>query len=149
MKNVICTLLTLVVFGFSAYAQKRTVPEKAKAAFQQKYPGVKKVKWSQENEKEWEAEFKMNGKRYSSNFSSEGEWLEFEYRIKKSQIPELIKQTLDSEFSGYKIEKAEISQTSKGKLYEVELEKGKSEIEAVINTDGKVVKQEPLKEDND
>jgi hypothetical protein len=80
-----------------------------------------------EDEKEWEAEFKLEGKEYSANFLTNGTWKETEYEIKKSDIPEAIKQTLAQDFDGYNMEEAELSETAEGKHYEVAVEKGEVE----------------------
>jgi len=143
MKNVFLMIAVVAVFGFTACAQtNKEVPAKVSTAFAQKFPDAKKVKWDKENATEWEAEFKMNGKEYSANFNADGAWMETEYEINKKEIPAAVKQTLDGEFAGYKIEEAEISETAAGKVYEFELEKGKMEVEVAIGPDGKVVKKE-------
>lgn len=141
--------MILAVFSFSACGQNKEVPAKIKTAFEQKFPNAQKVKWDKENETEWEAEFKMNGKEFSANFSSDGEWMETEYKIEKSEIPQIVKQTLDNEFAGYKIEEAEISETTDGKVYEFALEKDETEMEVAISPDGKVVKKEVKKEEDE
>lgn len=123
------------------------VPEKVKASFSKKFPNVKEVKWDKENETEWEAEFKMNGKKYSANFTPDGVWKETEYEIKYAEVPEVVKQKLKTEFNGYDIEEAEIAETKDGKVYEFALEKGKTELEVAISPDGKVLKKEEKKED--
>ena len=133
----------------TACGQKTNVPAKVKTAFEQKFPTAKKVKWDKENEIEWEAEFKMNSKEYSANFNSDGKWMETEYEIKKSDIPSAVKSSLDSDFKGYKIEEAEISETADGKVYEFELEKGKTDIEVAISTDGSILKKEEKKENDE
>ena len=101
-----------------------------------------KVKWNKENAKEWEAEFKMNGKEYSANFAPDGTWKETEYEIKKSDIPAAVKQAFDNEFAGYDIEEAEVSETADGKVYEFELKKDETEVEVAISPDGKIIKKE-------
>lgn len=108
----------------------------------QKFPDAKSVKWDKENETDWEAEFKLNGEEYSANFSTDGVWKETEHEIEKTAIPANVKQTLDNEFSGYKIEESEISETAEGSVYEFELEKDKVKMEVTVSPDGKVVKKE-------
>jgi sulfur carrier protein ThiS len=121
-------------------------PEKAVIAFNLKFPRAKKVSWDKENATEWEAEFKMDGKEYSANFKANGTWMETEYKIKKSEIPVAVKQTLNTQFAGYDIEKAEVSEKSDGTVYEIHLEKGDTETEVAILLDGKVVKKESKNE---
>lgn len=140
--------MILAVFSFSACGQKKDVPAKIKTAFEQKFPKATKVKWDKEKEAEWEAEFKMNGQEYSANFNSDGSWKETEYEIEKSAIPKKVKQTLNNEFAGYDIEETEISETTDEKVYEFALEKDETDIEVAISPDGRLVKKEVKKEDD-
>jgi hypothetical protein len=107
-----------------------------------KFPTFKKVSWDEEEEGEWEAEFKLKGVEYSANFLEDGTWMETEHEIKKSAIPAIIKNTLANEFAGHKIDEAEVSETVEGMYYEFELEKSKHEMEVSIDMNGKVIKQE-------
>ncbi len=148
MKNLILISIIIAVFSFSACGRKENAPETVKTAFAKKFPTAKKIKWDKENATEWEAEVKMNGKEFSANFASDGTWMETEYEIKKKEIPAAVKQTLDSEFAGYWIEEAELSETAEGQVFEFELEKDDIEMEVAISPDGTVVKTE-VKEKHD
>lgn len=142
MKTLKLIVVAFAAISINACAQKPNVPENINKAFTQKFPDAKSVKWDKENETEWEAEFKLNSEEYSANFTTDGVWKETEHEIEKSAIPANVKQTLDNEFAGYKIEEAEISETAKGQVYEFELEKDKTNIEVAVSPDGKVVKKE-------
>lgn len=137
------------VLILSQACAQTNAPTEVTTAFSQKFPTAKKVKWDKENETEWEAEFKMNGKEFSANFTSEGIWKETENEISEAEIPLAVKQTLESEFAGYKIEESEISETAAGKVYEFALEKDESELEVGIAPDGKVLKKEVKNEDEE
>lgn len=140
-------VVAFVAMSIGACANMQNVPDKVSKAFSQKFPNAQKVKWDKENNTEWEAEFKLNGEEYSANFSTDGVWKETEHEIEQSAIPVNVKQILDTEFAGYDIEEAEISETAEGTLYEFELEKGESNIEVAISPEGKVVKKEVKEED--
>ena len=60
-----------------------------------------------------------------------------------------MKKTLDTEFAGFKIDEAEISESAEGTFYEFELEKGKVEKEVTIDASGKVIKQENSTEEGE
>lgn len=132
----------MAVVSLSACGQNNVVPAKVKTALEQKFPNAQKVKWNKENETEWEAEFKLNGEKYSANYSTDGIWKETEHEIENSAIPANVKQSLDTEFAGYKIEEAEISETANGSVYEFAVEKDETTMEVAISPDGKVVKKE-------
>jgi uncharacterized membrane protein YkoI len=149
MKTLNLIVVAFAALSFTACAQKTTAPENVAKAFTQKFPDAKSVKWDKENDTEWEAEFKLNGEEYSANFSTDGTWKETEHEIEKSDVPANVKQTLDSEFVGYKIEEAEISETAEGSVYEFELEKGETEMEVAISPDGKVVEKEVKAEEEE
>lgn len=144
MKKSGIAVAVLLTAAFQVNAQD--VPQKVKEEFGKKFPNAQKVKWDKENDTEWEAEFKMNGKEYSANFTNDGTWKETEQEIKVSELPDAVKKTLEKEFAGYKIEEAEISETPQGTFYEVEVEKGKQEFEVLLSKDGKVLKKEEEKE---
>lgn len=142
MKTLKLFVIAFLAISINACAQKTNVPENVNKAFTQKFPDAKSVKWDKENDTEWEAEFKLNGEDYSANFSTAGVWKETEHEIEISAIPAPVKQTLDSEFAGYKIKEAEISETAEGGVYEFALEKDETEMEVAISPDGKVVKKD-------
>jgi len=145
MKKSIFIAIAAAAISTVAYGQKKeseVAPKTVETAFQQKFPTAQKVKWEKENDAEWEAEFKLDGKEYSANFSIDGTWKETEHEIAKSEIPSAVQNTLNTEFAGYKIEESEISETSEGTAYEFELEKGKSEMEVTIDANGNVLKKQ-------
>lgn len=139
---------TVIGMGIFAFGTIDDAPQKVRKAFAKKFPNIKKVKWEKESDTEWEGEFKMKGIEYSANFLQDGTWQETEHEIKKKSIPANIKTTLQTEFSDYEIEEAEISETKDGSVYEFELEMGEEELEVVIDTNGRVLKKEILKETN-
>lgn len=150
MKNVFLVFTLVAIFTLNACSQDaKEVPAAVKTAFSQKFPDASKVKWSMENKTEWEAEFKMNGKEYSANFDTDGNWMETEYEVGMEDLPEAVRSTLKNEFVGYEIEEMEISQTVDGELYEFEIEKDGKEMEIAIDQSGKVVKKEQEEEDED
>ncbi|TFH49971.1 MAG: hypothetical protein E4G92_00935 [Bacteroidia bacterium] len=150
MKTSVLIMSAAFVLSISACGQTaKDVPAGVATAFSQKFPKASKVEWGRENDKEWEAEFKIDGKEYSANFDNEGTWMETEYEISAREVPAAVKSTLDKEFTGFKIEVSEISETSDGKVYEFVLEKGETSIEAAIDPDGKVLSREEMKEENE
>ncbi len=134
-------------FSLNAIGQTdKNVPANIKTAFAQKFPKATKVVWSKENDKEWEAEFKMDNKEYSANFDENGLWKETEYEISLTDIPEVVNSTLFKEFAGCKISESAISETTDGKVYEFEIKKDGKKVEVSIDINGKVLKQEQGKE---
>lgn len=116
------------------------IPEKISTAFSKKFPAARRVTWDKENEHEWEIEFRMGKMKYSAKYDNEGNWLETEYEIAKAEIPMAIIHTLNTQFDGYKIEEAEISETAAGKVYEFALEKDEAEVEAAFSVSGMLIR---------
>jgi uncharacterized membrane protein YkoI len=152
MNKYLVTAAIGLLFSASAFAQEsseKAIPVAVKTAFSQKFPTAKKVNWDLESATEWEAEFKQDGKEYSVSFSLDGTWLKTEQEIKKSDLPEVIKQTLAKDFDGFRIEEAEISQTPEGSVYEVKVEKGEEEWELVFDANGKLIEKKAIEEDDE
>ena len=121
MNKYLATVSVGLLLSASVFAQelaRKAIPAAVKNAFSQKFPTAKKVNWDLESATEWEAEFKQGGKEYATNLSVNGTWQETEQNLKNADLPEAIKQTLAKEFDKFKIEEAEISQTSEGSVYE-------------------------------
>ena len=139
--------LVSVFFAFAPAGQK--APKKVTDAFAKMFPTAKQVRWDMENAKEWEAEFKMNGEEYSANFLADGTWKETEHEIETSQLPQHLSMQIKKEYPDYKIDESEISETSKGTMYEVMLEKGEMRMEIVANKKGTIVSHKSAKEDDE
>lgn len=147
LKFILAAFLVTTMFAFTSKDDK--APQKVKESFNKKFPKAKKVKWDKESDTEWEAEFKMNRTEYSANFLSDGTWQETEHEIKVKEVPQNIMSSFKKAFPDYQIEEAEISETTKGLVYEFAIEKGETEMEIAITTNGKIVKQEVKTEDTE
>lgn len=140
MKTTMFLLSVFLILSFPVRGQNgQNVPEAVKTAFAKQFPNATNIKWSKENDREWEAEFKTDGKAYSANFNSEGKWLETEYKISSNEIPATVLSAIAKEFAGYKTEESEVSETAKGKVYEFILSKGEEKIEAAFRPDGNLL----------
>jgi hypothetical protein len=137
MKTTILGLAAILLTSFTACGQSgKDVPATVKSAFTQKFSKATNVKWGRENDKEWEAEFKIDGKDYSANFDSTGVCMETEYKINAKEIPVSVISSIAKEFAGFKTDESEVSETVKGKVYEFVLSKGKEKMEAAFTNDG-------------
>jgi len=133
-------MLFLGVFFFSkADAQ---VPEIVNSSFLKKYPDAANIKWQQESETEWEANYKWNGKFYSSNYSTNGAWLETESPITFVALPEKVKTAFNAEHKAEKVKSVMIIETAAGQTkYEIEVRKGVRPTEYFYSADGVVIKK--------
>ena len=141
---VICSFF---VVGVSAVNQKdEKIPAKAKSGFAVKFPSAQKVKWSVEKPGEFEAEFTMNKLETSALFDAKGNLLETETEINAKELPSAVKATLAKDFAEYKFDEIEKVIDSKGvTTFEMEAAKGKDKLEISFDTNGKLLKKEPLR----
>ena len=140
----------LVSGALPAQKLKETeVPQPVKVSFVKNFPNIKSVKWLKESESEFEAEFKYGSLEQSANFDASGNWLVTETEIKKSDLPLAVQAAIKNEFDGFKIEEAEKVETPEAVSYEVELEKGKVTYGVQFSKEGKVLKKEEKKEDEE
>lgn len=151
MKKVqILPLLLMIGFGLISTVQASTiVPKAVNDAFRNKYPKAKKVEWEQEEDGIFEAEFRLSGKELSAEFKKDGTWLCTESELKRKHLPDAIIDSINEHFKGYKIDEVErIERPEEIIQYELELEKGKSEINAFFAQDGTLISQEIETEDD-
>jgi len=149
MKNLFLLFAVIAICSLNSFGQTgKDAPAIVKAAFVKKFPTATNVKWGKENEKEWEAEFKMDGKEYSANYDNDGKWLETEHEISAGEIPATVNATLEKEFAGYKVVESEISEKATAKQYEFEVKKGDDKFEVAIDLTGKVLKKEAVKKED-
>lgn len=145
------TLIALVIgmFSLTACGQKKDVPQKVKTAFTQKFPDVQKVKWESEDENEWEAEFKMNGKEMTVCYDNTGKWLETEVEVKIKDLPAEVFKAINMKFEGFEIEEAESIEKPDFKGYEILLEKKETEVEILVTSDGNLTIKDVKVEDEE
>ncbi len=147
MKTITILLAGLV---FSAMACTQPVPPReVQSAFEKMFPGVQKVKWSRENDMEWEAAFVRYDTSMSSNFDNSGKWLETEKELKKKEFPASVMQTIHQQFPGYKLKEPEKIEKPGFSGYEAELEKGEETLEVAFYPDGTIKSRKTIEKDED
>ena len=145
MKNIFILFVVFSLLSASAICQK-SVPENVKKEFTGKFPTAQNVKWGSEEDNEWEAEFKMNGKEMSSSYDNSGKWLETETEISSKELPAAVTASLKNEFAGYKTGEMSFVESTELKGYEISLKKGESSLEVVFDNNGVVLKKTDVKE---
>lgn len=143
MKN----FLTIGILGITATlssCSNNSAPASVLSAFEQKYPSASSVEWSKENAQEWEAEFTMDNKSCSANFSTDGEWLETEITIPSESIPSEVAAAVHSKYPDYQIEAAESVETFERKAYELEITSEASTLELLISDSGEILNKKDI-----
>lgn len=152
--NMKYKLPTMLLIALSATAQGQTpaalnVPAPVKAAFAKRFPKAEGPKWEMEDKKDFEADFKQDGDKWSACFAPDGAWLETEHAIKAEALPEAVRKTIAAKYADHKLKEAEQAETPKGMVYEVEFAKGEHEMEVVFSADGTVVRSKEENEDGE
>jgi len=149
MKKITLLVVLAITTSFMSCDKDVIAPQKVKDALAMKFPNATDVEWEKESDTEWEAEFKLNGKEHSSNFMQDGTWVETEYEVEESEVPQVVMDALNTNFEGYEIEEMERSETADGTVYEFVIEKEESEMEVVIYANGKILKKENKQEEDE
>jgi uncharacterized lipoprotein NlpE involved in copper resistance len=143
MKKLLMLSSLIAIITFSACAQEldaSKVPVTVKAAFAKKFPGAT-PEWGKENSKEYEAEFKMNGKSASANFLTDGSWVETEMEINNAELPQPAAAAVKTKYPDATILKVFKIDNAKGDVtYEAEIKTGSKKKELVLKADGTIVK---------
>ena len=130
--------------GLAACAQQldaSKVPSTVKAAFAKKFPGAVAARWGKENAKEYEAEFKLDGKSASASFLTDGSWVETEMEINISELPAPAATAVKTKHPGATILKVYKIDNAKGDLtYEAEIKTGNKKQEMILKADGTIIK---------
>lgn len=136
------SIFMVAVLAISLVACAQNPPKSVADNFNMKFQNATKVKWDQEEENEWEAEFKMNGDAMSASFDNAGKWLETEKELKKNELPANVLKAVKASYVDWKIEAVESIETPDFKGYELGIEKGKEEHEILVTADGKITVKE-------
>lgn len=135
MKKLMLILLSVIVAA-SAGAQDKKTPDVVKNAFKKEFPQITKVDWGMENGL-YEAEFTINGKEASANYSKDGVLKEFEMAIEKKDLPAGVLEYVKSHFDGYRItETAKITDDKNVVTFEVEVTKSGKSSDLIFDTKG-------------
>lgn len=143
MKKIITMSGLAAIIALSGSAQgldAAKVPSAVRTAFAIKFPSVKAT-WGKENSKEFEAEFKMNGKSASANFLTDGSWVETEIEINNAELPQPAADALKTKYPGATVLKVYKIDNARGETtYEAEIKTGNKKKELILKADGTIIK---------
>ena len=127
--------------------KKVNVPVVVKDAFAKDFPAVKNVTWGAED-KDFEAEFKLNGVDCSANYNKAGHRLETEATIKNDQLPKEALDYIGKNFASYKlVEAAKVTDDKNVVKYEAGLGLNGKTLELIFDSNGKFLEKEEGDED--
>lgn len=139
MKKFFIVLISLSAISF---AQNLKVTKTIQNAFTKLYPNATELKWSKEEDNEFEASFRNNGLATSVVLNSKGDLLETETEIKLTDLPKGVEEWVIKNRKDYKITEAMKIVNEKGNItYEVEITKGKVKKDLMFSEQGQLVKK--------
>jgi hypothetical protein len=144
--RTIAAIITLALFTSAAQAQhlkESEVPAPVVKGFHDSYKDVKAKSWEKEKNGTYEVEFSSDKTEHAIIFNPEGQILWVKEEISATVLPKPVKEYLDKNYSGYKIEEVKRSTMPTGdNRYEVEIKKGKDELELMFDSLGSFVSME-------
>ncbi len=136
------SIVFALIIMMSSLALCLNPPVAVKKSFEVKFPGASKLKWGKESKTVFEVEFVLNGINMTANFSREGKWQETETQINTSDFPEPVKNSIDKNYKGWNILKAERTESENdGITYEALLKSGKHKKAVEFKSDGSLFKE--------
>ncbi len=134
--TLVFSLLFITVFAIA-----QTPPIPVEKAFKSKFPSANKAYWENEDSNQWEAEFRINKKRYTALFSSDGKWINTEGEIDVSDFPNALSKEVTAKYPESTILEVCKIETSKNEtFYEAKIKTTKGKRKVFMKDDGTFVK---------
>jgi len=121
-------IFLFILIGFitiTLKAQNSGLPDVVSKAFEQKFPKAKKVKWTNENIDDFQAEFAVDSLTETAIFSHKGEWQQTGINVPIPIINRATALDIKKKYPKSKINKIVKIENVKHQIYyEIELKKG-------------------------
>jgi uncharacterized membrane protein YkoI len=119
------------------------VPSVVRNTLAARFAGAAGVEW-EKTRQNYEAEFKVDTVSYAALINPGGALVRFKREVPLGTLPASVQQTLQSQYSGYAIEDAEIIEEGGQAHYQVEVEKGLKEMRLVLTPGGAITNNKPF-----
>lgn len=112
-------------------------PDAIQKEFDQRFPGASDVIWERESPKGWIAEFVWNGQNIVANYSFAGAWVETKTQIQADELPDAVKETINSFYPDWKVVVVHKIENAKNEtLYKTAIQKESKLQEIVLKPEG-------------
>uniref|UniRef100_UPI0040482177 PepSY-like domain-containing protein n=1 Tax=Mariniflexile sp. TaxID=1979402 RepID=UPI0040482177 len=130
------------VIGFMfCSCNEQTLPRAVQIQFLELEPSAHNIDWSL-NKHLYRAYYTLDEHKYTSYFDKDGNWLETESEIDRSELPVEILNTVTEKLNDYTIIDIELVKTADNKiLYEIDLQKGDKIYDILFNEAGKILRK--------
>lgn len=140
--NKITLAIVLCTSATALFAQtpvkKNEVPEAViKSYVSQNSNGVKDTVWEKEIITLYKVKHVSDNRLYESQYTSDGKWLKTYTVINQEELPVLVMNQLKTTYPEFTIQRCMIELSNNGKLYAIELRKGKDSVMEYFLMSGK------------
>lgn len=119
--------------------KKSEVPDAVvKSYLSQNSNGAKDSVWEKEIITIYKVKHTSENRIYESQYSSDGKWIKTFTMINQDEIPVLVMNQLKTSYPEFTIERSMIELSNNGKMYAIELRKGKDVVLEYFLMNGKV-----------
>lgn len=128
----------LLVIGFGAHAQdlaEKSVPAVVVNAFQQQFPNPSDVEWEKENDL-YKVEFEQNNQEREAWINAGGQVVRQSLEIEEAELPAAVRQGIQRDYNGYRIDEIERMEENGVVSYAVELDNRSDEVEVIYSSSG-------------
>ncbi len=115
-----------------------TVPKVVMKGFKSRYPLATPSYWVQEDE-DYEAQFTVNGKVMTAEFSRRGKWLNSEIVMEPEELPAMGVEYIRKNYEGYEVNAIIFEESPLGKFYSVGLANDENYEELIFDALGNFV----------
>jgi hypothetical protein len=140
--------LLVALVGCDKKDKEVSIPAPVKEAFAAQHPNAKDVDWEEEDGN-YEADFKTNDVKQTVVISPAGKIIETETEIKPTELPVPVQATLESKYHGLKVKEAEKIVMENETRYEAEIDSAGQELEVHLSADGMIIKVKTEDKEND
>jgi hypothetical protein len=134
MKTFVLTIL-LFIGSIQIFAVKQ--PEVVAKAFKQKFPSALNIKWVKDRDNLWNVSFKLNNKKTSASFSSDGHWIWGEIEKPINELRDEVKDAIKRDYPRCEIISIYLREwVGMGSWYKVKVKCGNSISEASYDEHG-------------
>lgn len=142
---VLFNIAVAVVFAQQNPVAKKINKSQVPAAVVQSYlsqnsNGTNDTIWEQDFIAVYKVKYVDENRVYESQFSNDGKWIRTFTVISTDELPLLVVNQIRTSYQGYEITKSMIELSNNGKLYAVDLQRGKSTVTEYFLMNGKAFK---------
>lgn len=137
------TFLAAILIGTtSLFAQdvpESQVPSVILNTFKKEFPKASDIEWELEGEL-YNVDFEIGYfTDYEAWFDASGKLIRYSEEISKKDLPKAVKNSVKSQFKGYRIDDVEKFTENNVETYRIEIEKGNDERYILFSKDGKLI----------